>query len=49
MTPTGEEQVFDDDTLVGNGWFPAANLAGIACEYAFITGTRSFARLRTRI
>ena len=33
QTPTGEEEVFDDDSLAHKGWFPdTANLAGIACE-----------------
>lgn len=31
QTPTGEVEVFDDDALDQNGWFPAA-FAGIACE-----------------
>lgn len=30
QTPTGEDEVFDDDTMTQNGWFPQANLAGIA-------------------
>ena len=30
--PTGEVEVFDDDALDQNGWFPAAYFAGIACE-----------------
>lgn len=33
QTPTGEEEVFDDDALTSNGWFPEANLAGIACKF----------------
>ena len=32
QTPTGEVEVFDDDSLDQSGWFPEANLAGIACE-----------------
>ena len=36
QTPMGEVEVFDDDSLDQNGWFPDANLAGIACEYIFI-------------
>mmetsp|Transcript_23300 Transcript_23300/g.41762 ORF Transcript_23300/g.41762 Transcript_23300/m.41762 type:complete len:378 (+) Transcript_23300:564-1697(+) len=30
QTPTGEVEVFDDDSLAQKGWFPVANLAGIA-------------------
>jgi len=29
-TPSGEVEVFDDDALDQNGWFPAATIAGIA-------------------
>ncbi|KAL7552239.1 hypothetical protein ACHAWF_015461 [Thalassiosira exigua] len=30
QTPTGQELIFDDDTLTQQGWFPNAYLAGIA-------------------
>ena len=35
-TPTGDVEVFDDDSLDQNGWFPAAYIAGIACECVYI-------------
>ena len=42
QTPTGETEVFDDDSISQNGWFPGAYMAGIACTYLLFDNASHF-------